>query len=123
LEEFNDVFVTQVYNYLSLGYPSLARQYDSELARISRIPEDDLRVDDTKKNAKGFIGIKPDPTNSNASMLENPTPNGEHTGYCARWKALRVYILEWARQHPNMSIGSSAPGAWGNQARRGSWAI
>ena len=123
LEEFDDVFVTQVYNYLSLGYPSLARQYDSELARISRIPEDDLRVDDTKKNAKGFIGIKPDPTNSNASMLENPTPNGEHMGYCARWKALRVYILEWARQHPNMSIGSSAPSAWGNQARRGSWAI
>lgn len=120
LQEFDDVFVTQVYNYLSLGYPSLARQYDEELARISRISEDELRSDDAKKNAKGYINIQ-DPFAS-----QNTTPekkNAENKGYCARWKALRIYILEWARQHPNLSEGGATPNAWGVRARRGSWAI
>jgi hypothetical protein len=121
LQEFDDGFVTQVYNYLSLGYPSLARQYDEELARISRISEDDLRSDDSKKNAKGYINIK------DAFASQNTTPekkgHPEHKGYCARWKALRVYILEWARQHPSLSQGGATPNAWGVRARRGSWAI
>src|ERR1051326_1443028 len=39
-EEFSDEFVTQVYNYLSMGYPSIARDYDEELSKISRIPVD-----------------------------------------------------------------------------------
>ncbi|PBP17990.1 hypothetical protein BUE80_DR011226 [Diplocarpon rosae] len=107
LEEFNDTFVTQVYNYLSLGYPSLARNYDEELARISRVSLDDLRTDDTKKDVKGYIGIT----------------DGVMQEYCPRWKALRIYILEWARQHPSMSNGAASPGAWGVRARRGSWAI
>jgi len=46
---------------------------------------------------------------------------GSHE-YGARWKALRIYILEWGRQHPSMSNGA-APPAWGVRARRGSWAI
>ncbi|OWP07412.1 hypothetical protein B2J93_6191 [Marssonina coronariae] len=107
LEEFNETFVTQVYNYLSLGYPSLARNYDEELARISRVSLDELRADDTKKNVKGYIGIT----------------DGVEEEYCPRWKALRIYILEWARQHPSMSNGAASPGAWGVRARRGSWAI
>jgi len=121
LEEFNDAFVTQVYNYLSLGYPSLARQYDAELARISRIPEEELRVDDCKKDAKGYIGIAP--SNGNDSAPDKSKANGDYTGYCARWKALRIYILEWARQNPSMSQGATSPSAWGVRARRGSWAI
>lgn len=113
LTEFNDSFVTQVYNYLSLGYPTLARPYDAELARISRIPEEELRVDDAKTDAKGYIGIgKPEPFSG-----------ADHAGYCARWKALRVYIFEWALQHPSMSHGTTNPSAWGVLARRGSWAI
>ncbi|CZT02403.1 hypothetical protein WAI453_002020 [Rhynchosporium graminicola] len=107
LEEFDDKFVTQVYNYLSLGYPALARPYDDELARISRCPQEELRADDDKKNAKGYIGI--------AEEVQD-----EH---CPRWKALRLYILEWARQHPSMSNGAASPSAWGVRARRGSWAI
>jgi hypothetical protein len=118
LAEFNDDFVTQVYNYLSLGYPSLARPYDGELARISRIPEDDLRVDDSKMNAKGYVGIG-DPKSSN----EEKNGGGDYAGYCARWKALRLYIHEWALQHPSMSHGVTSPSAWGVRARRGSWAI
>ncbi|KAL2068947.1 hypothetical protein VTL71DRAFT_15285 [Oculimacula yallundae] len=107
LEEFDDTFVTQVYNYLSLGYPSLAHAYDDELARISRCPIEELRADDDKNNIKGYIGIAED-------------VQEEH---CPRWKALRVYILEWARQHPSMSNGAASPSAWGVRARRGSWAI
>lgn len=107
VEEFDDTFVTQVYNYLSLGYPSLARAYDEELSRISRCSQEELRADDSKKNIKGYIGIAED-------------VQEEH---CPRWKALRVYILEWARQHPSMSNGAASPSAWGVRARRGSWAI
>jgi hypothetical protein len=122
LQEFDDSFVTQVYNYLSLGYPSLARPYDEELARISRIPEENLRADDSKKNARGYIDIKPS-SNSNGQSPEKLKSNTDGNGYCARWKALRVYIHEWARQHPSMSQGMTSPGAWGVRARRGSWAI
>ncbi|KAI9046684.1 hypothetical protein LZ554_009423 [Drepanopeziza brunnea f. sp. 'monogermtubi'] len=107
LAEFDATFVTQVYNYLSLGYPSLARNYDEELALISRVSIEQLRAEDSKKNAKGYIGIT----------------EGVKEEYCPRWKALRVYILEWARQHPSMSNGAASPGAWGVRARRGSWAI
>ncbi|KAH8670301.1 hypothetical protein BGZ60DRAFT_32805 [Tricladium varicosporioides] len=120
LEEFNDDFVTQVYNYLSLGYPSLARPYDEELARISRIAPDDLRIDDGKKNAKGHIGLVDAPgvsANGNENGCKKEQPK------CARWKALRIYILEWGRQHPSMSNGAATPSAWGVRARRGSWAI
>jgi hypothetical protein len=113
-QEFDDSFVTQVYNYLSLGYPSLARQYDEELARISRISAEELSQDDSKKTAKGYIGLS-DSTNGSHTKSEGHKD--------ARWKALRVYILEWARQHPSMSNGAASPSAWGVRARRGSWAI
>jgi hypothetical protein len=119
LAEFDDKFVTQVYNYLSLGYPTLARPYDAELARISRIPESELRVDDNKTDAKGYIGISAGPDKA----AQAGHGNGNYAGYCARWKALRVYIFEWALQHPSMSQGMTNPSAWGVRARRGSWAI
>ncbi|KAE8441640.1 hypothetical protein EG329_004607 [Mollisiaceae sp. DMI_Dod_QoI] len=115
LQEFDDIFVTQVYNYLSLGYPALARQYDEELARISKISVAELKVDDSKQNVKGHIRL------SNGHTTEGKVEKEE--GYCARWKALRIYILEWARQHPSMSNGAMGPSAWGVRARRGSWAI
>jgi hypothetical protein len=126
LEEFDDTFVTQVYNYLSLGYPALARQFDEELARISRISEDELRKDDNKKNAKGHIGIVDGFSNQETTPEKKNRATGNsnsHEGYCARWKALRIYILEWARQHPSMSNGAMGPSTWGVRARRGSWAI
>jgi hypothetical protein len=126
LEEFDDIFVTQVYNYLSLGYPALARNFDEELARISRISEEDLRVDDNKKNVKGHIGIVDGVSSQETTPEKRKRANGNgnsQEGYCARWKALRIYILEWARQHPSMSNGAMGPSAWGVRARRGSWAI
>jgi len=122
LVEFDDTFVTQVYNYLSLGYPVLARPYDEELARISRITPEELRGDDEKKDAKGYIGII-DPSKWDEGGSRTPTKSVDPSAYTARWKALRVYILEWARQHPSMSNGAATPGAWGVTARRGSWAI
>ena len=123
LMEFDDSFVTQVYNYLSLGYPALARSFDEELARISRISEEELRVEDHKKNAKGYIGIV-DGFSNQETTPEKKKPNGTAPdGHCARWKALKIYILEWAKQHPSMSNGAMGPSAWGVRARRGSWAI
>lgn len=124
LEEFDDTFVTQVYNYLSLGYPALARQYDEELAKISRIPEDQLRKDDGKDKKKGHIGLVAiDGHVEETKKMDNRDGGKSEESYTARWKALRIYILEWARQHPSMSTGAAGPTAWGVRARRGSWAI
>ncbi|KAK7747909.1 hypothetical protein SLS53_001161 [Cytospora paraplurivora] len=112
--EFNDAFVTQVYNYLSLGYPATARVYDEELSKISRIPTDELEKEDEAvmdgigSRAKGHMKISMD-----LDMSEDRR--------CPRWKALKQYIFEWARQHPNLD--SITPLAWGVAERRGSWGI
>lgn len=112
--EFDDTFVTQVYNYLSLGYPATARAYDEELSKISRIPidelekEDDAVMDGIGSRAKGHLKISMD-----LDMVEDRR--------CPRWKALKRYIFEWARQHPNLN--SITPLAWGVAERRGSWGI
>jgi hypothetical protein len=45
-KEFHSGVITQIYNYLSLGYPSLAHKFDVELSKISRIPVEELRRDD-----------------------------------------------------------------------------
>ncbi|ODH51969.1 hypothetical protein GX48_01983 [Paracoccidioides brasiliensis] len=122
--EFNDAFVTQIYNYLSLGYPCLARDYDEELSKISRIPIEELRKDDRRANAKGYVGAP-----EGVGVGENEVVSGQ----CMRWTALRLYIHEWARQQPWMAMadrchqanpsGMDAMDAWGAGARRGSWAI
>lgn len=112
--EFTDQFVTQVYNYLSLGYPATARAYDEELSKISRIPtdelekEDDAVMDGIGSRAKGHIKLSMD-----LDMVEERR--------CPRWKALKKYIFEWARQHPDLD--SINPLAWGVAERRGSWGI
>ncbi|UKZ78398.1 hypothetical protein TrVFT333_006135 [Trichoderma virens FT-333] len=109
LQEFDEDFVTQVYNYLSLGYPAMARGFDEELSRISHIGVDDLRRDDAKQMAKGhMVEMKVDVSR----------PEEER---CPRWAALRSYITEWARQHPDLD--NLDPLAWGVRERRGSWAI
>ncbi|GKZ40220.1 hypothetical protein AbraIFM66950_003703, partial [Aspergillus brasiliensis] len=55
--ELTDSFVTQIYNYLSLGYPCVARYYDHELSTISGISVADLRRDDLKTDAKGYVSV------------------------------------------------------------------
>ncbi|KAJ5260483.1 hypothetical protein N7478_012088 [Penicillium angulare] len=105
-DEFNDGFVTQIYNYVSLGYPCVARYYDYELSRISRIAVEDLRQDDLHTDAKGYVVASDD----------QAVP-------CMRWKALRLYIREWARQQPTMAEDETGLEAWGMPERRGSWAI
>ena len=113
--EFSDTFVTQVYNYLSLGYPALARKYDDELSKITRISVEDLRRDDSEANAKGYVGA---PEGSGDDV------RGMQDGQCERWCALRKYVREWARQQPNMvSRNAAANDDWGARARKGSWAI
>ena len=115
-QELNDNFVTQVYNYLSLGYPSLARKFDTELSKITRIPLDELRKDDDRCSAKGYVGA-PEGTGSD--------PRGVMEGdeKCERWCALRLYVREWGRQQPDMGNAEDLDGGWGARARKGSWAI
>lgn len=109
--EFHDAFVTQVYNYLSLGYPALARKYDVELSKISKIPVEELRQHDANTNAKGYIGA---PEGGGSDV------KGVQDGACARWSALKRYVREWARQQSHMGIRAEE---WGDRARRGSWAF
>jgi hypothetical protein len=105
--EFHDGFVTQIFNYLSLGYPCLARYYDHELSRISGITVEELRQDDLHTDARGYV-----------------TPNNNDlTGACTRWKALRLYIQEWAWQEPGMVEDETNLEGWGLPERKGSWAI
>lgn len=108
LQEFGDDFVTQVYNYLSLGYPATARSFDEELSEISRFSIEELGRDDNRQMAKGH-------------MLEMRLDDTPEDARCPRWRALKVYILQWARSHPDLD--SLDPLAWGVRERRGSWAI
>ncbi|KAG8530863.1 uncharacterized protein KY384_004220 [Bacidia gigantensis] len=125
--EFTDTFVTQLYNYLSLGYPVLARPYDPEISRITRVPLEELRKDDELTNARGYVGV-PEGTGEDArGVLESP---GE------RWKALRLYVWEWGRQQKGLWKNDTQERGWGeaeasyetgggwmgSTARKGSWA-
>jgi hypothetical protein len=106
--EFDDEFVTQVYNYLSLGYPAMAHSFDEELSKISRVSREELCRGDEKQMAKGH-------------MLEMNLQETCEDTRDPRWKALKTYITEWARQHPDLD--NLDPLAWGVRERRGSWAI
>lgn len=117
-EEFPARVVTQIYNYLSLGYPSLAHMFDEELSKISRIPLEDLRKDDNHVDAKGYVG----------APEGDGWKEGEVIGKCKRWEALSLYVREWARQSPNfaddrkrLQLGVINED-WGARVRRGSWA-
>lgn len=115
-EEFNDTFVTQVYNYLSLGYPSLARKFDEELAKITKVSVEDLRKDDDRCNAKGYVGA-PEGTGTDARVVMD----GDEK--CERWCALRKYVREWGRQQSEMGAIEEIGGGWDARARKSSWAI
>ncbi|KAF2099325.1 hypothetical protein NA57DRAFT_74826 [Rhizodiscina lignyota] len=117
--EFSDAFVTQVYNYLSLGYPSMARKYDLELSKISRISVQELRADDAivGAGARGYIRLGEASGPGCEDEHGDPVFREEH---CARWRALRLYVREWARQQP--SWHGQNGGGWGTVVRRGSWA-
>ncbi|KAI1917133.1 hypothetical protein LOZ61_000650 [Ophidiomyces ophidiicola] len=106
--EFNDEFITQIYNYLSLGYPCLARDYDEEISSVTNIPVEELRKDDQFANAKGHLNA-PESVSGNLDK-------------CARWVALRLYIHEWARKQPTLRNPDSGVEGWGVRAR-GSWAV
>lgn len=115
--EYPDSFVTQVYNYLSLGYPSLARPFDEELSKISCIPISELREDDVKakQNPRGYIRLGTD--------FEGGGGQGITSQDCKRWQALKLYIFEWAKQEKNFDKTDATGGNWATTQRRGSWAI
>ncbi|OTA94004.1 hypothetical protein M434DRAFT_11069 [Hypoxylon sp. CO27-5] len=135
--EFDDAFVTQVYNYISLGYPATARAYDEELSKISGIDIEELRKDDNLKVEKGFMlhmemSIHQSHSVSDSDSGEDirfRTPEQDERRLRRRkpkpprWIALKLYIREWARQHPSLNDSGAGEMAWGVRARRGSWAI
>lgn len=116
--DYPDSFITQVYNYLSLGYPSLARPFDGELAKISQVPVVDLRHDDeiAKSLPKGYIRLGDDFQGRGDGM---ELDDGQA---CARWRALKKYVREWAKQEKGMVPVDALGGNWGAGPRRGSWA-
>ncbi|KAF2132811.1 hypothetical protein P153DRAFT_174101 [Dothidotthia symphoricarpi CBS 119687] len=111
IEDFGDDFVTQVYNYLSLGYPSMARPFDEELSKISKIPVSELRQDDHLAASRGYIRLGKDGNLADSEITEET---------CVRWRALRLYIQEWGRQHPGMADEEQGRGT---AVRKGSWAV
>jgi hypothetical protein len=104
--------ITQIYNYISLGYPVLAHDFDEELSKISRIPVEELRRDDELADAKGHVSVP-------EGLYGEEDVVGE--GKCRRWEALRLYCKEFWRQSPQMV--EKGPADWGsnNRLRRGSW--
>jgi hypothetical protein len=119
-DEFPNSVITQIYNYLSLGYPSLAWAFDEELSKISRIPLEELRKDDDNIDAKGYVGAPEGDGTSEEEVAK---------GVCRRWDALRLYVREWARQSPGFmedidGIGRRAE-QWGGNVgvRKGSWGL
>ncbi|KAI1381073.1 hypothetical protein F4677DRAFT_452173 [Hypoxylon crocopeplum] len=136
IAEFDDAFVTQVYNYISLGYPATARAFDAELSKISGIDIEELRKDDNLRVEKGFMlhmemsicngSSTSDSDSSEEMQLRTPEEDERRTRRKPkppRWIALKLYIREWARQHPSLNDAGSSEMAWGVRARRGSWAI
>lgn len=115
--EYPDSFVTQVYNYLSLGYPSLARPFDEELSKISGIPMSQLREDDikAKQTPRGYIRL--------GSDFEGGGGYGVTSQDCKRWQALKLYIHEWAKQEKDFAKADAPGGNWATTNRRGSWAF
>jgi hypothetical protein len=115
-KEFSDDFVTQVYNYLSLGYPSIGRNFDAELSKISHIPISEMRQDDHLATSRGYIRLGEDGNLKETGITEET---------CVRWKALKLYVQEWARQQPKMCPPGEvqAMGGFGVAVRKGSWAI
>jgi hypothetical protein len=113
-DEFTDDFVTQVYNYLSLGYPSIARNFDAELSKISHIPIEELRQDDHLNMPRGYIRLGADGNLKDSDITEES---------CKRWRALRLYVKEWARQQPGMAGGGRDEKMAGTGVRRGSWGV
>lgn len=121
-EDFPPHVITQIYNYLSLGYPPIARPFDEELSKISRISIAELRRDDRSDSGtmKGHIGAPE--TEGDAEEDEDGKVKG-----CRRWEAVRIYVREWARQSPlfqrEQVIARAGPGVWGPAVRKGSWAL
>lgn len=141
VSEFPDSFVSQIYDYLSLGYPSLARNFDAELSKISKFPIELLRLDDKNTDAQGYV-VPPVPSPKpedcfSLRRFPNKGVGSQKVDFddlvekrkCMRWCALRLYIREWARQQSSwldddrdrtelMKLRSiPAP------PRKGSWAV
>ncbi|KAK4988127.1 hypothetical protein LTR50_004149 [Elasticomyces elasticus] len=122
--EFSNAFITQVYNYLSLGYPTIARPFDEELAKMSGIPVVELRQDDQKARLepRGYIRFGDD-------WEQDDCATDVSRADCVRWQALKLYIREWAKQRrewdrdEGAALGQSAQFQFGIAVRRGSWGV
>ncbi|SPO05118.1 uncharacterized protein DNG_07803 [Cephalotrichum gorgonifer] len=87
--EFTDAFVTQLYNYLSLGYPVTARAFDAELCAVTGMSEVDITGGDAKAMERGHM--------CNVDVERCPAER-----QCPRWKALKAYVLKWAEDQEDL---------------------
>lgn len=94
-EDLRDQFVTQIYTYLSLGYPAIGCKYDEELSTVSKVPLEELRKDDRRKNGKGYVEAP------QKGGCEEPRIQTQQTG---RWHALRIYIRVWQLQQLGIDV-------------------
>ncbi|KAL9082511.1 MAG: hypothetical protein Q9159_006369 [Coniocarpon cinnabarinum] len=143
-DEFPDSFVTQVYNYLSLGFPALATKFDPELSKVTGVDISELRKDDKLAEQRGYLRLGEDEVDVHTPLVaRNKTEKGMQDGedaymedaavepvkeeMCARWRALRIYVREWGRQMGVANKDGRDPKylnphrAWGLPARKGSW--
>ncbi|KAI9669092.1 MAG: hypothetical protein M1831_000684 [Alyxoria varia] len=124
-QEFPDSYVTHVYNYISLGFPALARRFDQHLSEDTGMSVEELREDDKLAQPMGYLRLgDEEPSQQQVGVSERQ---------CKRWIALRTYIRQWGMENiinngqkrrdsddPHRAWG--LPGAWGAAGRRGSWA-
>ncbi|KAL2109748.1 hypothetical protein VUR80DRAFT_2076 [Thermomyces stellatus] len=108
--EFTDGFVTQLYNYLSLGYPVTARAFDEELATMSGVTVEELRARDEEVMRRGHV--------CDTEVEQCPAEK-----QCPRWRALKEYVKEWARGQEDLDrsrngVVGLGVGVWGGG---GSW--
>jgi len=92
----------------------MARPFDEELSKISKIPIEELRQDDHLAKSRGYIRLGKDGNLTDTEITEET---------CMRWRALRVYVHEWAKQHPNMAEEEFPIVGQGTAVRKGSWAL
>ena len=101
-------------NLLVIDHGAKACHATIYTSKISKISVLDLRQDDHLAESRGYIRLGKDGNLTDTSITEET---------CMRWRALRVYIQVWARQHPNMAEEEFPIGGRGTAVRKGSWAL
>lgn len=112
--EFTDEFCTQVYNYLSLGYPCMARPYDQELSRIAEVEIQSLRTGDWDPATEEF-----DPTGrSRGRALRMRGYVGLPEGHSADNHHLHHHHHHYGHGHDHNGVNGRTNGVAGRKSSK-----